>query len=153
MDETPQRDVPPEAPEAHGVDDPGSRPGVPMEAEASPAEGAHGPPRRQDNVGTHLVRAGLEEPTPVVGTAQRPHGLSGVIRRRAYEIPEHYARHWSLLLLADRVDVMEDRLGEAMARPLERMGMDEGARRVRENPLPVLAATVVGAWLAKRVLR
>jgi hypothetical protein len=44
---------------------------------------------------------------PVFGTAQPPRGLSGALRRRAYAIPEHRARHWALLLLADRVDVVE----------------------------------------------
>lgn len=134
-----------------GTDPPAARPGVPMEATSSDG-GGRLPIPRQANAGDHLVRAGLDRPTPVVGTAQRPHGLSGLLRRRAYAIPEHYARHWSLLLLADRVDVLEDRLGGAMARPLQRIGLEQEARRVRSNPLPVLAGALVGAWLARRVL-
>lgn len=47
---------------------------------------------------------------PVFGTAQPPRGLSGLIRRRAYGVPEHHAAHWLLLLLGDRVDVWESRL-------------------------------------------
>lgn len=137
-----------------GVDPPGARPGVPMEASPEePADGAHwARPERQRNAGDHLVRAALDRPTPVVGTAQQPRGLSGSLRRAAYRIPEHYARHWALLMLADRVDVLEDRLGAAMAGPMEQVGFDTGAHFARKNPLGLLAGAVAGAWLAKRLL-
>ena len=139
---------------SHGIDaDPARRPGVPMHAPPARAEGAHWEhPERQANAEEHLHRAALERPTPVVGTGVPPRGLSGALRRRAYETPEHYARHWAMLLAADRLDVVEDRLGELMAGPLESAGMHEGARRVRENPLVMAAGVVVGAWLAKKVL-
>jgi hypothetical protein len=55
--------------------------------------------------------------TPVFGTAQPPQGISGLVRRRAYAIPEHRVRHWMLLLLADRLDLLEYRLGGG-SRPL-----------------------------------
>lgn len=43
--------------------------------------------------------------TPVFGTACPPTGVSGAIRRRAYErYSEARAAHWLLLLAADRVD-------------------------------------------------
>ncbi len=44
---------------------------------------------------------------PVYGTAVPLRGLSGVIRRIAYEVPDYKPRRWMLLMLADRVDVME----------------------------------------------
>src|SRR5256885_15019553 len=50
--------------------------------------------------------------TPVFSTALRPKGLSGVIRRMAYRIPESHARHWATLMLADRVDVLEHRVAK-----------------------------------------
>ena len=34
----------------------------------------------------------------------------GVMRRAAYEIPEHHTMHWMILLLADRVDSIEHRV-------------------------------------------
>lgn len=72
-----------------GVDrDSSSRPGVPMQMEPKPVGGVH-------------------ELPPTRGTAQPLSGFSGVIRRVAYGIPEHKARHWMLLLLADRVDAFE----------------------------------------------
>jgi transcriptional regulator GlxA family with amidase domain len=48
--------------------------------------------------------------TPVFGTGQPLHGLSGALRRAAYSIRENKARHWMLLLLADRVEVWERRI-------------------------------------------
>lgn len=137
-----------------GVDPPGDRPGVPMEASPEePADGASWTqPERQKNAEDHLIRAGLDRPTPVVGTAQPPRGVSGSLRQSAYGIPEHFARHWALLMLADRVDVVEDRLGSAMAGPMEQVGFDTGARVARRNPLAVLAGAVAGAWLVKRML-
>jgi hypothetical protein len=138
----------------HAVDvDPESRPGVPMHAEPEPAEGAHWTePSRQDGADDHLHHAGIDRPTPVVGTAQPPHGLSGLLRQTAYEIPEHQARRWMLLMLADRVDVLESRVGDALSDPLERVGMARSAERVRGNPLPLVAGALAGAWLGKKIL-
>lgn len=145
---------PAEGTEHIGVDGPVRRPGVPMEATPeAPADGAHWTePERQPNREGHLARAGLDGPMPVVGSAQRPRGVSGSLRRAAYEIPEHFARHWGLLLLADRVDVVEDRLGEALSGPMEQIGFEPGARLARTNPLGLVAGAVVGAWLVKKLL-
>jgi hypothetical protein len=133
--------------------DPESRPGVPMEAPPEPAAGAHWmEPERQTGIDGHLHHTGIDRPTPVVGTAQRPHGVSGWLRTRAYDIPEHYGRRWMLLLFADRVDVVEGRLGDMLARPLEQAGLHNGAGRVRSNPLGVVAGAAVGVWMAKRML-
>ena len=85
------------------------RPGVPMEHQprpltpAAPRDPAH-MPREMPGV-THRME--LDEMTPVYGTAQPLHGISGLMRRLAYSIPETRARRWLLLLMADRVDVME----------------------------------------------
>ncbi|KAA0994136.1 hypothetical protein FXO21_20675 [Dyadobacter sp. UC 10] len=45
--------------------------------------------------------------TAVFGTPNPPAGLSGKIRRFAFRYSESMIRHWLLLLLADRVNVME----------------------------------------------
>lgn len=136
------------------VDAPEDRPGVPMKAEPSAAPGAHWTePARQPGADQAPHRMELERATPVFGTAQPLHGLSGILRTKAYAIPEHFARHWLLLLVADRVDVVEDRLGAAMAAPLERAGMVDGAHRVRGNPIPIVAGLVVGAWAMGRAYR
>jgi hypothetical protein len=49
--------------------------------------------------------------TPVFGTAQPPKGLSGAIRKLSYaRYSEGRAAHWLLLVLADRVDAVEEHL-------------------------------------------
>ena len=95
--------------EGWGVDrDPKARPGVPMELGPHPVGGAHWkePTRQHSDVPVFKHKA-LKELTPVYGTAAPPKGLSGVIRKLAYESPTHKTKHWLLLMLADRVDVME----------------------------------------------
>ena len=125
-----------------------------MEADpaVSRAARATGPPE-QPGVEENLRREALDEPTPVVGTAQPPRGLSGALRDRAYGIPEHNARHWLLLLLADRVDVLEDRVGSNLAAPLERLGVHGGALWARRNPLLALGGLVTVGFLVRRTLR
>lgn len=82
-----------------------ARPGVPREA---PGEFDRTTPSRQPLPDVPLTRRmELSEFTPVFGTAQPPRGLSGLLRRAAYRIPEHKARRWLLLLGADRADVLE----------------------------------------------
>jgi hypothetical protein len=87
------------------------RPGVPMEMSPPHAMGAAhwAQPERQRDPGNILKRKGLRELTPVFGTSTPPRGLSGLLRRAAYRIPEHATSHWLLLLFADRVDVIEHR--------------------------------------------
>lgn len=76
-------------------------------SESTPAR-----PRLEQQPARSTVFVGVEvgRLPPVFGTAQPPRGLSGLIRKRAYAIPEHHAAHWMLLLLGDRVDVWEGRL-------------------------------------------
>jgi len=93
-----------------GVDaSPERRPGIPMEIDPPQAAGnAHwAEPERQPDPGTILKRKGLEQLTPVFGNTIAPRGLSGLMRRAAYEIPEHHTSHWLMLLLADRIDAIE----------------------------------------------
>jgi hypothetical protein len=129
---------------------PDRRPGAPMHASPEPAGPVGGrPPESQRGAARRLHRATLDRPTPVFGTAQPLHGLSGVIRRAAYRVPEHRARHWLLLMAGDRVDVLEDRLGTLLGRPLIAVGAKRPARRVRASPLPFLAGLVAGLILAR----
>lgn len=133
--------------------DTGARPGVPMHARRSPATGApESEPVDQPGHEPRIQRAPLERPTPVFGTAQPLRGLSGVMRKAAYVIPEHRARHWMLLMAADRIDVAEARLGEVLAEPLEKVLGDPVARRVRSNPAPYLVGAVVGLLAARKLL-
>jgi len=55
------------------------------------------------------VLKSIERPTitRVFGTSTPPKGLSGMIRRYAYKFSEANAAHWMVLILADRVNVIE----------------------------------------------
>jgi hypothetical protein len=44
---------------------------------------------------------------PVFGTAVPLRGLSGAVRRLAYRYPDHFPRHWFLMIFGDRVDSWE----------------------------------------------
>ena len=93
-----------------------NRPGVPMERM---------PPRQIDADARALpqqperveVFHSIERPgiTPIFGTSTPPKGMSGAIRRFAYKLSENDIRHWLLLLLADRVNVVEA-IGQDLAR-------------------------------------
>jgi hypothetical protein len=101
-----------------GIDrTPDHRPGEPREAAPHPVGGAHwSAPARQVSAVPVLKRADLAELTPVFSTAAPPHGLSGELRRLAYAYPDQDDKHWVLLLLADRVDVIESDVGGFLRR-------------------------------------
>jgi hypothetical protein len=50
--------------------------------------------------------------TPVFGTACPPRGLSGRLRDYGYQFSEGRLARWLTLMLADRVDVVEDLVGD-----------------------------------------
>ncbi len=142
-----------------GVDaGPEARPGVPMYARGIRPLHEHARPgqpttlARQQDDSRHLKRLGLKRLTPVYGTANPPHGLSGVMRRWAYGFPEDLARHWMILLAADRVDVLEAGLGGVLERPLVSAGFPGLGRRVRRNPFGALALAAGGLWLTGTLL-
>ena len=75
-----------------GVDRrPESRPGYPLEQE-----------RR---IGFDTVQG-----VPPYTTTVPLKGLSGVIRRAAYKLPDWKPRRWMMLMMADRVDAFESKL-------------------------------------------
>jgi hypothetical protein len=93
-------------PDYWGVDlDPSRRPGVPMERDPRPWPNTRFPPERQPGESA-VPMHGRPNKTmpPVFGTAVPLHGLSGAIRKYAYELPDHYPSHWFLMMLGDRVE-------------------------------------------------
>ena len=90
-----------------GVDlDPADRPSAP---ELAAREGLTGVrwdfPERQAEPSPRERSIEHAFVTPVFGTAQPLHGVSGALRRRAYaRYSEARAAHWLMLVLADRVD-------------------------------------------------
>jgi hypothetical protein len=97
--------------DGRGADaDPSNRPGIPMETEPAPLAGSQMPIEPQQSDYAVLMHGGKHKLPPVFGTAAPLKGLSGVIRRVAYKYPDHWARHWMMLLMADRVDSWEHNL-------------------------------------------
>jgi hypothetical protein len=68
------------------------------------------PPERQQGEPTAPMhnRPNKQLP-PVFGTAVPLKGLSGVVRRLAYSLPDHKPTHWMILMLGDRIDSWETR--------------------------------------------
>jgi hypothetical protein len=84
------------------------RPGVPRETDPpSPiGSGSLSPPAQQRNLAP-TAKAPWKALTPVYGTAVPLRGLSGLLRRVAHAMPDYKPRRWMLLMLADRIDVLE----------------------------------------------
>ena len=94
-----------------GVDsDPADRPSVPKLQFREDLTGAHWEfPDRQPEKWPRERSIEHKFLTPVFGTAQPPKGLSGAIRKLSYaRYSEGRAAHWLLLMLADRVDAVEE---------------------------------------------
>jgi hypothetical protein len=92
-----------------GIDaSPLQRPGIPQErAPAQPMANAHWiNPDQQVVTVKPLVGSGMQL-TPVFSSAIPTRGLSGALRTMAYKIPDYKARRWLLLMVADRIDVLE----------------------------------------------
>ncbi|WP_349268936.1 hypothetical protein MPNTM1_04132 [Mycolicibacterium parafortuitum] len=90
--------------------DPADRPSVPKLRQDLDA-GAHWEfPDRQQEITPRERSIEHRVLTPVFGTAQPLSGVSGAIRRYAYRYSEGRAAHWLILLLGDRVDVVESRI-------------------------------------------
>lgn len=95
-----------------GVDlDPKDRPAVPKENFNPQGTGAHWHfPERQKPRWLRERSSEHSMLTPVFGTSCPPKGLSGRVRRYAYQFSEGRLSHWLLLMGADRIDVLENRM-------------------------------------------
>jgi hypothetical protein len=136
-----------------------NRPAVPMERTPPRFIDAK-PGALEQQPETVEVLVSPERPgiTPIFGTAQPPSGLSGMIRRLAFKSTENDLRHWLLLLLADRVNVVEG-IAEDLSRGhvpniLGEMGIKS---EIKHNPAGLakkvaITAAVVGTavYLMKR---
>lgn len=93
------------------------RPGVPREAEPTHAIGGAPPDLSQHQTNERASLVGpLLAITPIYSSAVPPRGLSGAMRRLAYRHPDYLTRRWMLLLLADRIDVLEHNLPRTLGR-------------------------------------
>jgi hypothetical protein len=159
-----------------GVDlDPKDRPSVPKLRWQEDRTGAHWDfPERQPEKWPRERSIEHKFLTPVFGTSCPPRGVSGVIRRFAYQkFSEGRAAHWLILLAADRVDAWEHHLASLLtARPdnpitetgvlseFSRHGISSRAGRRRADvkhqlldPIIVAGPWVLAAGLAVTVAR
>ena len=84
------------------------RPGVPMERTPPRLDAtARIVPQQQERTIEVLVSPEHPALTPLFGTGPAPSGLSGILRRLAFRTTENDIRHFMLLLLADRVNMVE----------------------------------------------
>jgi hypothetical protein len=71
------------------------------------------PTLQQSNV---KILKSTERPTlsAVYGTGQPPSGLSGALRKFGYSYSENMNRRWLTLILADRIDIMEENVNDLL---------------------------------------
>jgi hypothetical protein len=119
--------------------DPANRPAVPKERTPPRLENVHWT-RPEQQASDVLVLHSTERPgiTPVFGTSVPPSGLSGVLRKRAFRRSENDVRHWMMLMLADRVNVVEGLFADLRQAPR--------GKQVASAAVVVLA----GWWLLRR---
>ncbi|MCC9136979.1 hypothetical protein ACFSKU_05435 [Pontibacter silvestris] len=93
-----------------GVDaDPKNDPTYPMRKRSNDDHSGYSWKRpAQQPVDVEVLHS-IERPniTAVFGTSKPPRGLSGIIRRYAFNYGEGSFAHWLPLIMADRVDVVE----------------------------------------------
>ena len=124
-----------------------NRPGVPMERTPPRfIKVPEGDPVPQEQNVEVLVSNERPGRTPLFGSAQPPSCLSGAIRRSAFKHTENDLRHWLLLLLADRVNMVEG-IGEDLARGkvpnvLAEMGIKA---ELKHNPAGLAKKVAIGA--------
>jgi hypothetical protein len=136
-----------------------NRPAYPMERrpprlEAQPP-GSIEQQARDPRVFHSIERTGL---TPVFGTTCPPRGISGFLRRRAFGYSEGDLRHWLMLLLADRVDMVEGIASDLARGHIPNVYREMGGpAELRHNPrgaakkaLMLAAAAGLCYWAWKR---
>ena len=122
-----------------------NRPAYPRERMPARLEGIHwAQPEQQPLEVTVFHSLERQDLTPVFGTSCPPAGLSGLIRRSAFRLSENDARHWLMLLFADRVDAVEGLIEDARKSPRARLAVGS-----------LFGAAVIGSftWLLRKRFR
>ncbi|MBO3085785.1 hypothetical protein [Cellulomonas fengjieae] len=144
--------------------DPADRPSVPRERYDPGATGAHWDfPERQPELRPRERSIEHEFLTPVFGTVAPLHGVSGALRRLAYErYSEARAAHWLILIGADRVDAFGSHVRSLFSarpdNPVTETGIRaelthhgiasrRGTHRVDTRHQPVDVLVVAGPWV------
>ncbi|MGV3504911.1 MAG: hypothetical protein ACO1O1_14470 [Adhaeribacter sp.] len=87
--------------------------------------------------------------TAVFGTSTPPSGLSGLIRRFAFQHSENSYLHWLPLLVADRVNVVEGIIEDLTQGHFPNTFAEKGGKAVwQHNKKEVILKVAIGAALA-----
>lgn len=113
----------------------------------------------QQSVGVEKLHSN-ERPnlTAVYGTTVPPSGLSGMIRRRAFDYSENSYAHWLPLMLADRVNMVEGVISDLAKGHIPNFFSENGMKAEwKYDKTRVLTKVAIGTaavgllvWLAKR---
>ena len=131
-----------------------NRPAVPKEKKSPQGTGAHWKQPEHQHPRFKIHKSPEHQTlTPVFGTSCPPRGISGRLRDFAYKYSEGRLSHWLILLLADRVDVIEsiviDTFKGKPDRPFKEMGLrseftSQGRRSKLQRKKMAFATAVVG---------
>jgi hypothetical protein len=116
------------------------------------------PPQQPVNI---EVFHSIERPTitRVFGTSVPPSGLSGAIRRQAYKYSEAQAAHWMMLILADRVDVVQGIISDMRRGIFPNFIAEAGWRAewkynrkklIRRVAVKVLTVAAIIVWMSRK---
>ena len=134
-----------------GVDaDPKNDPTYPMKRRNNGEHAGYSwerPPQQPENV--EVLRS-IERPnlSAAFGTSTPPSGLSGTIRRFAFNYSESSYAHWLPLMLADRVSVVEGILEDLTSGQVPNIPGELGVKAAwRHNRTGLVTGVLVGAAL------
>jgi hypothetical protein len=135
------------------------RPGYPMERTPPRLDNVHWSTLEDQPLKMEVFHS-VERPgvTPVFGTSAPPTGLSGRLRGAAYKLSENDIRHWLLLMLADRINVVEGVAGDLSRGHVPNIFTEMGIKSEWQHNRAglvrkvAIASAVAGAgyWLVKR---
>jgi len=139
-----------------GIDaDPKNDPTYPMRKRASDDHGGYDWERPAQQPIDIEVLHSIERPnvTAVFGTSKPPSGLSGMIRRYAFQYGEGSFAHWLPLLLADRVDVVEGIVDDLMHGHIPNIFEERGGKAEwKFNRKGMLQKVAIGAAITTSVV-
>jgi hypothetical protein len=143
--------------------EPANRPAVPRERTPPRLENVHWTRPVQQEATVEILRSNERTgQSAVFGTTVPPVGLSGRVRRAAFHYSESDLRHWTLLLVADRINVIEgfgdDLRRGSLPNVLAEAGAGAAWRHDRSGTIRRMAtaglvAAGVGVWLWARAQR
>jgi hypothetical protein len=139
-----------------GVDaDPKNDPTYPMKHRTDEEQKGYSWERPTQQPEIIEVLRSIERPnlSAVFGTSTPPSGLSGMIRRYAFQYSESDYRHWVPLLVADRVNVVEGILEDLREGQFPNIFAEKGGKAVwKHNRKEILTKVAVGVLLTTAVV-